>query len=232
MKKIFIILPVIIICTLLLLNSISKKITPIFLKYAEIETKKFTNIVINDAISETITTKAKPEDVFDVITNTEGEIKSVDFNTININKYLTDTTRYIQKCLKSIEKGNITEIKNNIIKIYDKKNLKKGIITYINSGVIFNNPILANLGPKIPIKVNLKGDVISYITAEVDDYGINNSLIKVFINLKVNENIIIPFYNKNIDMEAKVPIAIKLISGKIPEYYMGTKESKQIIIPN
>ena len=98
--------------------------------------------------------------------------------------------------------------------------------------MIFNNPILANLGPKVPIKVNLAGDVISYISAEVDDYGINNSLIKVFINLKVNETIIIPFYDKNIVMEAKVPVAIKLISGKIPEYYIGSKESKQIIIPN
>ena len=88
------------------------------------------------------------------------------------------------------------------------------------------------MGPKIPIKTNLVGDVISYISAEVDDYGINNSLIKIFVNLKVTQTIILPFYDKNIDMEAKIPIAIKLVAGKIPEYYIGTKESKQIIIPN
>ncbi len=235
MKKIkilFIIIFIVIVCAFILLSLISKKVSPIFFKYAEIETKKFTNIIINDAIAKTITTKAKSEEIFEVVTSSEGEIKSVDFNTININKYLTKTTKYIQECLKNIEKGKIKKIQKNIIKNYDEKNLKKGIISFVNSGVIFNNPILANLGPKVPIKVNLAGDVISYISAEVDDYGINNSLIKVFINLKVNETIIIPFYDKNIVMEAKVPVAIKLISGKIPEYYIGSKESKKIIIPN
>ena len=230
---VFLIVISVITSSLLLINSIGKKITPAFFKYAEVETKKFSNTIINDAIAETITTKAKPEEIFEVVMDSSGDVKSIDFNTININKYLTKTTRYIQNDLKNIEKGNIKKVNNkNILKNYDENNLKKGIITFISTGVIHNNPILANLGPKIPIKTNLVGDVISYISAEVDDYGINNSLIKIFVNLKVTQTIILPFYDKNIDMEAKIPIAIKLVAGKIPEYYIGTKESKQIIIPN
>ncbi len=231
-KRINIILLVtitVLISSVILINIAGKKITPVFFKYAETETKKFSNIIINDAIAETITTKAKPEEIFEVKYD-GSDIKSVDFNTININKYLTQTTRKIQEDIKNIEKGNIKN--QNILKTYDETNLKKGIIAFINSGVITNNPITANLGPKIPVKVSLAGDVISYISAEVDDYGINNSLIKVFINLKVTENIILPFYDKNIVVSAKVPVAIKLINGKIPEYYIGTKESKQIVIPN
>ena len=109
MKKIkilFIIIFIVIVCAFILLSLISKKVSPIFFKYAEIETKKFTNIIINDAIAKTITTKAKSEEIFEVVTSSEGEIKSVDFNTININKYLTKTTKYIQECLKNIKNGN------------------------------------------------------------------------------------------------------------------------------
>lgn len=231
-RNFFSIIIIIFILSFILINMVNKKITPVFIKTAEMETKKFSNKIINEAIAKTITTKAKPEEIFEIITDKNDEIKSIDFNTININKYLTKTTSYIQKSLKEIEKGNISNLDKNILNSYDKNNLEKGIISFISSGIIFNNPILANLGPKIPIKINLAGDIISYISAEVDDYGINNSLIKVFINLKITENIILPFYDKNIDMEAKVPIAIKLVAGKIPEYYMGTKESKKIIIPN
>ena len=219
----------IILCSFLILNYINKKITPAFFKYAEIETKKISNIIINEAIAQNITNKATPNEIFKVIKDKNEDIKSIDFNTVNINKYLTETTRSIQESLLNIE-----NIKNKkILKKYSKTSLEKGIISYVNTGVIFNNPLLANLGPKIPVKVNLAGDIISYISAEVEEYGINNSLVKVFINLKITETVILPFYDKNIDLESKVPIAIKLINGSIPQYYIGTsKESKKLIIPN
>lgn len=231
---IIIIIISILICSLSIINIVNKKITPSFFKYAEIETRKISNIIINDAISKAITEKATPDEIFKVVNNKNDEIKSIDFNTININKYLTKATKYIQEDLQNIEKGNINNIKNKLNpKEYNKEDLKKGIISYVNSGVIFNSPLLANLGPKIPIKLNLAGDIISYISAEVEDLGINNSLIKVFVNLKITETVILPFYDKNINMEAKVPIAIKLVTGKIPQYYAGSsKESKKIIIPN
>lgn len=218
----FYILIAAIISSFLIINYVNNKITPSFFKYAEIETKKISNIIINDSIAQTITKKAKPDEIFEVVKDENDEIKSIDFNTININKYLTKTTKKIQESLLNIEKTN----KN-------KENIKKRPISYIHSGVIFNNPILSNLGPKIPIKINLAGDIISYVSAEVEEYGINNSLIKVFINLKITENIILPFYDKNIDLEAKVPIAIKIVNGSIPQYYAGSsKESRKLIIPN
>ena len=216
------------------LKYFSKKLAPSIFKYASFQTKKISNIIINDAVAKNITSKVKAEEIFEVTNDKNDEIKSIDFNTASINKYLTDTTVTIQKNLKNIENGNIDEIENllNITKEFDKKTLKKGIIYYINSGFIFNNPILTNLGPKIPVKISLIGDVISYISAEVNDYGINNSIIKVYINLKVTEEVILPFYGKTIDVEAKVPIAIKVVTGKVPQYYAGSsKQTSPIIFP-
>ena len=232
---IIIILIFILIFGIILLNYFSRKVSPIIFKYAEIETKKFSNIIINDAVAKNITNKVSSDEIFDVTNDKNDEIKSIDFNTANINKYLTDATRSIQKNLKNIENGDIkaVEYSANLTKKYSKNNLKKGIIYYVNSGLIFNNPLLSNLGPKIPVKISLKGDVISYISAEVSDYGINNSVVKVFANLKITEDIILPFYGKSVDMEAKVPIAVKLVTGKIPEYYSkNSKQSAPIVIPN
>lgn len=228
-----IILSLVTICGLIVFNYFSKKVSPAIFKYAETEVKKFSNIIINDAIAKTITDNISPDDIFEVVNDKNDEIKSIDFNTPNINKYLTEATKSIQEDIKNIEKGNINNVKysENIIKNYDKEDLEKGIIYYVSSGLVLSNPLLANLGPKIPVKISLAGDVISYVSAEVEDYGINNSMIKVFVNLKVTEEVILPFYGKNIDMEAKVPIAIKLVTGKIPNYYFGNTESKQIVVP-
>lgn len=218
--------------SILIINYISKKIYPQIFKYAEIETKKFSNLIINNAISKTVTDKITPEEIFKITTDKNDEIKTIDFNTPKINEYLTKATKSIQEDIQNIEKGNINKIDKDITQKYNKEDLKKGIIYSLNTGVISSSPILANLGPKIPIKINLIGDVISYVSADVEDYGINNSMIRVFINLKVTEEVMIPFYGKDINMEAKVPIAIKLITGKLPQYYLGTTQSKQIVVPN
>lgn len=231
-RTLIILLIIILLTSLLIIKYISKKIYPMVFKYAEIETKKFSNLIINNAISKTVTDKITPDEIFKITYDKNDEIKTIDFNTPKINKYLTKATKSIQEDIQNIEKGNINKIDKDITQKYNKKDLEKGIIYTLNTGVISNSPLLTNLGPKIPIKINLIGDVISYVSADVEDYGINNSMIRVFINLKVTEEVIIPFYGKEINMEAKVPIAIKLITGKLPEYYLGTNQKKQIVVPN
>ncbi len=220
--------------SLLIFKYLSKKISPPLFKYAEIETKKFSNKIINDAIAKNVTKDIKSDEIFIVKYGDDKEIKSIDFNTNKINEYLSKATNTIQKDMNNIEKGNIYEIENidDLLKDYKKEDLKKGIIFYVSTGLFFNNPLLANLGPKIPVKISLTGDIISYISTEVEDYGINNSLLKVYINITVNEDIILPFKGQNIKMDAKIPIAIKMISGKIPQYYYGGRQSSQVVVPS
>ena len=174
-----------------------------------------------DAIDKYITDKIDVENLFILTNDNNGEIKSIDFNTSLINKYLTNATKSIQKNLKYVEEGNIkkVEYKADLLDSYDEKSLKNGVIYYLNSGFIFNNPIFANFGAQIPIKISLTGDVISNISTEITNYGINNALIKVYANIKITENIILPFYDKEIEVESKVPVALKLISGTVPSYY-------------
>lgn len=202
-------------------NYLNKKMSPIIFKYAETETKKFSNLIINDAISKMIAKKLNNDEIFSVIYDSNNEIKSIDFNTIKMNKYLSLATKSIQNDMKNLEKGNIYRVNSidELSKEYDKTNLKKGIIFLISSGYALNSPLLSSLGPKIPVKLSLNGDVISYLSTDVEDYGINNCLIKVYVNFEISENVILPFYNKNIKMEAKVPIAMKIVNGTIPQYY-------------
>ena len=65
--------------------------------------------------------------------------------------------------------------------------LKSGIIYQVPTGIIFNNGLLSNIGPKIPVKLSLIGDVTIDIKTTIKDYGINNAVIQVSINVKVTE---------------------------------------------
>lgn len=194
---------------------------PSIFEYGSLEAKKFSSIIINDAIDKYITDEIDTEKLFIITNDSNGEIKTVDFNTSLINKYLTKATKSIQKNLKYIEKGDIekVEYQADLIENYDEKALKNGVIYYLNSGFIFNNPIFANFGTQIPIKIALTGDVVSNISTELTNYGINNALIKIYANIKITENIILPFYDKEIELETKVPIALKLVNGTVPSYY-------------
>lgn len=208
-------------CLYLIFGYIKNRIMPSLFEYGSLEAKKFSSIIINDAIDKYITDKIDVENLFILTNDNNGEIKSIDFNTSLINKYLTNATKSIQKNLKYVEEGNIkkVEYKADLLDSYDEKSLKNGVIYYLNSGFIFNNPIFANFGAQIPIKISLTGDVISNISTEITNYGINNALIKVYANIKITENIILPFYDKEIEVESKVPVALKLISGTVPSYY-------------
>ena len=200
---------------------IKERIMPSIFKYGALEAKKFSSIIINDAIDKYISEKVDIENLFIIASTNEGEITSVDFNTSLINQYLTNATKSIQKNLKYIETGDIqkVEYQADLLENYDEKALKNGIIYYLNSSFIFNNPIFSNFGMQIPIKISLTGDVISNISTEVTNYGINNALIKVYVNIEITEQVILPYYDKEIKINNQVPIALKLIAGTVPSYY-------------
>ena len=204
-----------------LFGYIKGRIMPTIFEYGSQEAKKFSSIIINNSIDKYISEKIDVEHLFIITNNNEGEITSVDFNTALINQYLTDATTSIQQNLKYIEKGDIqkVEYQADLLEDYDEKALKNGIIYYLNSGFIFNNPIFSNFGAQIPIKISLNGDVISNVSTEVTNYGINNALIKVFVNIKITEQVILPYYDETIEIESHVPVALKLVSGTVPSYY-------------
>lgn len=216
-------------------NFINNKVTPVLMNYAEMELKKFSTLVINKAISKQLSDDMDITELFLITKDSTGEIKTIDFNPLIVNKLLTLITNTVQLNLKKIEEGNVEElnIPDSVTIDYDEAKLKKGIIFEIPSGIVFNNAMLSNIGPKIPVKLNLVGDIVSNVNTRVTNYGINNALIEVSINMSVTEQVILPFASKKITVENNIPVAIKLIQGRIPNYYFNgyDKISPYLAIP-
>lgn len=195
---------------------INQTMTPILLEQAELEINKFSTIIANKAISQALNDKINIEKIFNNTLSKDGYIQSIDFNTIAVNEILTIATESVQKDIKLLEKGELI-----IDDISDGKSskLRKGIIAEIPLGVITKNTLFSNIGPKIPIRLNYIGDVISNISTKITQYGINNAMIEVKINLELTAKIIMPFISEKKKLEYDIPIATKIIQGVVPDYY-------------
>jgi sporulation protein YunB len=215
---------------------INKKLSPLLLDYAELETAKLANLIINQAVSKEIVNNIDIDKLFSMIQNKEGEIQTIDFNPIIVNNVLNAATTAVQNNLKALEQGNIDliELNEGTLANYDKNKLKKGIIFEIPLVVVTSNAFLSNLGPRVPVKLNLIGTVASNVDTKISEYGINNALIEVFIKIDVTEKINLPLSSKNTTVSSNIPVAMKIMQGKIPSYYSdGMSQSSPIFtLPN
>lgn len=217
----------------LILNFISLKVNPVLLDYAQMEARKIASIIINDAVNQKITNDIDIEELFIITRDTNNEVKTIDFNPIIVNQILTETTILVQSNLRYLEQGKVDmlNLMNNALIDYNQDKLKQGIIYEIPSGVIFGNSFLANIGPKIPVKFSLVGDIVGYINTNVTDYGINNALIEVNIVLELSEQVILPFVSEKITIDTTIPVALKLIQGSVPNYYLNGLNSPSFALP-
>lgn len=216
---ILLIMIIVLIISYIMLKVFTIKSEKILLNYAENKSKELSQLLVNNALEEIII-DANVEDIINLEKNQNNEIISLDFNNVKINEIELKISKNIQNNLKKLEenkKNSLTE------KYYDDK---IDIIYEVPMSIIYDVPILVGIGPKVPFKLDVLGNVKTNVITNIKEYGINNSLVEVILNMKINIQIILPFSSKNIVIESNVPLKTKVIQGKIPTYYGGIISNK------
>jgi len=146
---------------------------------------------------------------------------------------LNAITETIISHFKAIEEGDldVIDLSNNFLLNTSVDKLKQGIIAEIPIGVVTGNTLLANLGPKLPVKLSIAGEIESEIGTNVDYYGINSALITVYVNIDVSQQIYMPIATDRVVVSQKIPIAIKMIQGVVPNCYFGSLTSSVVSRP-
>ena len=189
---------------------LGKNLNHYYLEYSENEASRIITNSISEAVNERVLKQIKNESLYTVVRNKNDKIEMIDYNSYLINIFLRDVTNNVTKYLaEEEEKSNNASF-------------------YIPMGSIFQNPLLNNRGPKIPVRMELVGSVLTGVNSKVTNYGINNSLIEIFVHIEVNERVILPVTAKNITIVNDIPISYRIIKGKIPSYYSGTNSSSSM----
>ena len=213
----------IVLCTFFLFTILSKKISPTLLNYATSKAKNIATLMITQAVNNEVLSKMDSNQLFIVDKDENNVIKSVDLNPATSNILLNDITNSVQDYLQKLEEGDIDNlgVSDSIFSNLDKSKLKEGIIYEIPSGLMFKNPLLSNLGPKIPVRIDLVGEVISDLKTDITNYGINNALVKVTVYVEVTMKVLLPFASQEMKAETNIPITMRLIQGTVPDFYYG-----------
>jgi len=225
--KLIIIVIIAIISAFFLIKYFSNNITPGLMIYAEDEVTRLTTLVINDTVNNDLIEELDEDKIFEIVRNNNGEIELISYNTKNVNYLLNSIAVMVQNNLKAIEEGNIEflNLSGSYLEEYDGNLLKQGIVCKIPFGSFAKNTLLSNIGPKIPVRFTLIGDVDTKINSDVKEYGINNALLKVSIEVVVNFRVHLPFVSNKISVSSELPISMKVIQGSIPDFYTGGLQS-------
>ena len=233
-KNIFIFTLILIFISLaFIINFIGNKITPGVVSYAETELEKFTTRIINSVISTEIK-DISLEELFIITKDNNDYIKTIDYNPIVVNGVLSNITTKVDRLLRNVENGeNLFELSNDVLENYDIEKLKKGIIFEMAITTIFGNPLLSNLGPRIPVRIFMLGSTSSNINTKITNYGINNALIETSIVIDLKLQIVLPYKTEKVSFQNSIPISLKLIQGIVPNYYFNgiDKNSSSFIVP-
>ena len=204
--KFIIIVIFIFIISISLIIIVNKKIIPLYIEYSESEMERVVITVINKSVSEI----DFDNDLF--IIKSDDDIKMLDYDPKVINKIISSVANNVYDNLKLIEKRD-----SNVLK---KFNISESVF-YIPSFIIFNSVMLNNLGPKIPVKLEVIESINPNIETKVSEYGINNSLIEVNLRVNASVKMVLPLSSKSVNVSVIVPLTVKIIQGNIPEYYFG-----------
>ena len=191
-------------CALLVINCFYRRFNNIVMPIAEAKTRKYVTEIINNS-----TDNIKFEnDLFVIEKSNDNEIKMITYNSYEATQLINEITHNIQDSFDELES------------VFNGKD--KFVVDEIPLGVIFNNTLLRNFGPKIRVRMDIVGDVLSELETEVKPYGINNALVEVRVRLRANARVILPLTTKEINVNNVIPISINIVNGSIPEAYIAT----------
>lgn len=179
-----------------------------YLAIAENQADKISSIVVLNSVSSLI--KESYSQVSFLIDD-----EDIVFNTGELNALLKDAVNLSYKSLKEVENGTSELLQNEY---------GKGIIYEIPFNLFFDNVILATFGPKIPVRFNVIGDIKGSLSSEINNFGINNALINIILDISISSRISIPLTSKIVTNNIKMPVFSKVFTGEVPSLLYGNIE--------
>lgn len=208
----------------LMIHRFNQKISPKMIKVIENKINKLSNDIIMDSFNSQLLNKHDINNILKITKNKEEEIIAVDFDLEKAYQISLNLTKNIKKSLKELPDTKLSD------EYLLKSQGNNGYIILLPVGLATNNNYLANLGPKIPVKVTFIGNLVTGLKTKVKDYGINSALIEVYINISLSEEILIPYVSKKINNSTQILLSSQMIEGVVPDIYNGLLENSSSLI--
>ncbi len=229
-KEILIVFFCALICALILFNWYAFKIKDNIGILINAKVDKVVDQFFSDLITDDIINNESVKDILVVTKNDQGDILTVNYDLEKTYAILTLISNILKKGLSDLENGQID------VTIYDKYLDSKGngLILYVPFFLTSQNIFLYNLGPKIPVLIDLNESLLTNVKTKVTNYGFNNALLEIYVTVEIDKLIITPMHKQTQKLNYDILIASLVINGRVPEFYGDSFEafSNAFILPN
>lgn len=195
----------IIICiAVLAFYTVVQSITPVLDTLCVDKAKSIATMISNQEATNVMKNYSY-DDIITIHKDGANNINMVESNVIVMNEIISDVAVRIQENLDEIESEDL----------------------YIRLGTFTGSKILAGRGPKVPIRISSIGNVETDFKSEFTSAGINQTLHRVFLEVKCRVSILTPFNTIEEEIVNQVILAENIIVGKIPQSYYNLEGMKQ-----
>ena len=194
-KKMMILL-IILIIAFSTVKLILDAVLPIFDTLCENRAKSIATMISNEQATNVMREHSYDE-LFTIEKDNNGNITMIRSNVIPINEIISDVANKIQEEINNKGRDNIE----------------------IDLGSFTGFKMLAGRGPGVKITISTIGDVETDLRSEFTEQGINQTLHRVYLQVKCNVNILTPFDNISQEITNQVLLMENVIVGNIPNTY-------------
>lgn len=190
--KIFIIMVIAFSTVKLILDAV----LPIFDSLCKDKAKAIATIVANEQATEVMKQHTYDE-LFTIEKDNNGNIVMIKSNVVPINEIISDIPNKIQQRIDEMGRDNVE--------------IALGSFTGIR--------LLAGRGPGIKIRISSIGNVQTDLRSEFISQGINQTLHRVYLQVRCEVSVLTPFYDVKESIDNQVLLMENVIVGHVPSTY-------------
>jgi sporulation protein YunB len=138
------------------------------------------------------------DDLVNIISDEFGNISMIQANSLEINNLSKDLA---QTCEVRIEEYG-------------------GHGVMIPLGTFTGVPLLVGRGPRVKVKMTPIGSVVCKFISHFESAGINQTIHKIYVNIKATVGVVMPLSSRSFTAEQQVLISESVIVGQVPEVYL------------
>lgn len=195
MKKVITVLIVIIIASVTVMRSL-ENIEPAFNKICINKARSISIQIFNKKVAD-IMEKYAYEDLATIIKDIDGNVTMVKANIISINKIISEVAIEIQSEMDKLSAESVG----------------------IRLGSFTGNSFLSGRGPLVKFRITEKGDISTEYKSEFTHAGVNQTLHRIYLEVKCNLVILTPFSDVEEQIINQIILAENVIVGTTPETY-------------
>lgn len=175
---------------------IIKAIEPVINKQSIVVAKSIATKISNEQATA-VMANYKYQDLCSIEKNENGNIKMIKSNIIPVNEIISDIAVRIQDELNKVQDGEV----------------------FIRLGTLTGSKLLSGRGPKVNFKIVTIGNVETDLKSEFSSAGINQTLHRIYLQVKCKVIVLTPFSSIEEEITNQVLLAEAVIVGNIPNTY-------------